>query len=252
MRRTSEDVDEAAPHRPRVPSPDRPCDAQRALPGVDGLDRGVADRHPAGEPRAPGSAPDTLAQHAAILAAIDAHDPDGASAAMAAHLEGVAEWWRAEHRAGWEDRRPSDGPPPSRPRRLRGARHRGGPALLPGPPRAEGALERGDPDAARAADVPRRGQRLPPARGAARRRRARSSTGSTRTGTGCTTSASGSTTWQRPSRRSATRAHRSRSAPVAAACPASSPTAEGNGVRIECTEFVRSEDVDAVAGWLAG
>jgi methylmalonyl-CoA/ethylmalonyl-CoA epimerase len=28
-------------------------------------------------------------------------------------------------------------------------------------------------------------------------------------------------------------------------------TANGNGVRIECTEFRRDEDVDRVAGWLA-
>jgi methylmalonyl-CoA/ethylmalonyl-CoA epimerase len=28
-------------------------------------------------------------------------------------------------------------------------------------------------------------------------------------------------------------------------------TADGNGVRIECTEFRRDEDVDRVAGWLA-
>jgi hypothetical protein len=27
--------------------------------------------------------------------------------------------------------------------------------------------------------------------------------------------------------------------------------ADSHGVRIECTEFVREQDVDAVAGWLA-
>jgi methylmalonyl-CoA/ethylmalonyl-CoA epimerase len=29
-------------------------------------------------------------------------------------------------------------------------------------------------------------------------------------------------------------------------------TEESHGVRLECTEFVRTEDVDAVAGWLDG
>jgi GntR family transcriptional repressor for pyruvate dehydrogenase complex len=40
-----------------------------------------------------GSAPDTLAQHQAILDAIDARDPERARAAMSDHLEGVATWW---------------------------------------------------------------------------------------------------------------------------------------------------------------
>jgi GntR family transcriptional regulator, transcriptional repressor for pyruvate dehydrogenase complex len=42
-----------------------------------------------------GSAPATLEQHARILDAITAREPDGARAAMAAHLDGVASWWRA-------------------------------------------------------------------------------------------------------------------------------------------------------------
>jgi GntR family transcriptional regulator, transcriptional repressor for pyruvate dehydrogenase complex len=43
-----------------------------------------------------GSAPTTLGQHAAVLERIAAHDPEGARNAMAAHLDGVARWWR-EH-----------------------------------------------------------------------------------------------------------------------------------------------------------
>lgn len=43
-----------------------------------------------------GSTPTTLSQHAAVLERIAAHDPGGARKAMAAHLEGVARWWR-EH-----------------------------------------------------------------------------------------------------------------------------------------------------------
>jgi GntR family transcriptional repressor for pyruvate dehydrogenase complex len=43
-----------------------------------------------------GSTPTTIGQHEAVLECIAAHDPDGARAAMAAHLEGVARWWR-EH-----------------------------------------------------------------------------------------------------------------------------------------------------------
>jgi GntR family transcriptional regulator, transcriptional repressor for pyruvate dehydrogenase complex len=43
-----------------------------------------------------GSTPTALSQHAAVLERIAAHDPDGARKAMAAHLEGVARWWR-EH-----------------------------------------------------------------------------------------------------------------------------------------------------------
>jgi DNA-binding FadR family transcriptional regulator len=50
-----------------------------------------------------GSAPATLEQHADVLDRIEAHDPAGARAAMAAHLDGVAAWWRAhgakEHEA---------------------------------------------------------------------------------------------------------------------------------------------------------
>lgn len=41
-----------------------------------------------------GSTPATLGQHEAILERIAARDPAGARTAMAAHLEGVAAWWR--------------------------------------------------------------------------------------------------------------------------------------------------------------
>ncbi len=41
-----------------------------------------------------GSAPATLEQHARVLDRIAAHDAEGAREAMAAHLDGVAEWWR--------------------------------------------------------------------------------------------------------------------------------------------------------------
>lgn len=41
-----------------------------------------------------GSATMTLAQHGAILEAIERHDADAAREAMRAHLEGVAQWWR--------------------------------------------------------------------------------------------------------------------------------------------------------------
>lgn len=43
-----------------------------------------------------GSMPTTLAQHEQVLQAIAARDPTDARMAMAAHLEGVAAWWR-EH-----------------------------------------------------------------------------------------------------------------------------------------------------------
>ena len=42
-----------------------------------------------------GSAPATLEQHAQVLDRIAAHDRDTAREAMAAHLDGVAAWWRA-------------------------------------------------------------------------------------------------------------------------------------------------------------
>jgi GntR family transcriptional regulator, transcriptional repressor for pyruvate dehydrogenase complex len=42
-----------------------------------------------------GSAPMTLGQHQAILDRISDRDRDGAREAMAAHLEGVAAWWRS-------------------------------------------------------------------------------------------------------------------------------------------------------------
>jgi len=51
---------------------------------------------------ASGSAPDTLAQHEAILDAIAARDHEGARAAMSAHLEDVASWWRARMAGGGE------------------------------------------------------------------------------------------------------------------------------------------------------
>jgi GntR family transcriptional regulator, transcriptional repressor for pyruvate dehydrogenase complex len=41
-----------------------------------------------------GSAPMTLEQHARVLEAIVAHDADAARSAMAAHLDGVAAFWR--------------------------------------------------------------------------------------------------------------------------------------------------------------
>ena len=47
-----------------------------------------------------GSAPATLAQHARVLDRIAAHDAQGARDAMAAHLDGVAEWWRERVRHG--------------------------------------------------------------------------------------------------------------------------------------------------------
>jgi GntR family transcriptional repressor for pyruvate dehydrogenase complex len=46
-----------------------------------------------------GSAPMTLEQHARILDRIAAHDPAGARAAMEAHLDGVARFWRERPRA---------------------------------------------------------------------------------------------------------------------------------------------------------
>ena len=46
-----------------------------------------------------GAAPMTIAQHEKILDRIAAGDVAGARAAMAAHLEGVADWWR-EHVGG--------------------------------------------------------------------------------------------------------------------------------------------------------
>jgi GntR family transcriptional repressor for pyruvate dehydrogenase complex len=51
-----------------------------------------------------GSAPMTLEQHARVLDRIAAKDPDGAREAMAAHLDGVAAWWRAhgEHKRAAE------------------------------------------------------------------------------------------------------------------------------------------------------
>jgi GntR family transcriptional repressor for pyruvate dehydrogenase complex len=41
-----------------------------------------------------GSAPATLQQHQRVFERISAHDADGARAAMSAHLEAVADWWR--------------------------------------------------------------------------------------------------------------------------------------------------------------
>ena len=44
-----------------------------------------------------GSAPMTISQHQRVLDRVAARDVDGARQAMAAHLEGVAAWWR-EHK----------------------------------------------------------------------------------------------------------------------------------------------------------
>jgi GntR family transcriptional repressor for pyruvate dehydrogenase complex len=41
-----------------------------------------------------GSAPETVEQHALVLERIEAGDPDGARAAMSAHLDSVADFWR--------------------------------------------------------------------------------------------------------------------------------------------------------------
>ncbi len=46
-----------------------------------------------------GSAPMTLDQHEVILERIATGDPEGARAAMAVHLEGVARWWREHSQA---------------------------------------------------------------------------------------------------------------------------------------------------------
>jgi GntR family transcriptional regulator, transcriptional repressor for pyruvate dehydrogenase complex len=54
-----------------------------------------------------GSAPATLEQHAQVLDRIAAHDAEGARQAMAAHLDGVAEWWRAH---GGRERRAETAP----------------------------------------------------------------------------------------------------------------------------------------------
>jgi GntR family transcriptional repressor for pyruvate dehydrogenase complex len=53
-----------------------------------------------------GSAPMTIEQHAEVLAGIEAHDPEAASVAMKAHLDGVAGFWR-DHTG---DRPPGTGP----------------------------------------------------------------------------------------------------------------------------------------------
>jgi GntR family transcriptional repressor for pyruvate dehydrogenase complex len=45
---------------------------------------------------ASGSTPMTLGQHEGVLEAIAAHDADAARAAMRAHLDGVADWWRRQ------------------------------------------------------------------------------------------------------------------------------------------------------------
>jgi GntR family transcriptional regulator, transcriptional repressor for pyruvate dehydrogenase complex len=46
-----------------------------------------------------GSAPMTLSQHESVLDRVAAGDADGAREAMAAHLEGVADWWRKHEHA---------------------------------------------------------------------------------------------------------------------------------------------------------
>lgn len=47
-----------------------------------------------------GSSPMTVDQHEHVLERIAARDPDGARAAMQAHLDAVAHWWREHSRAG--------------------------------------------------------------------------------------------------------------------------------------------------------
>jgi GntR family transcriptional regulator, transcriptional repressor for pyruvate dehydrogenase complex len=47
-----------------------------------------------------GSSPMTLDQHERVLERIAAHDQEGARAAMQAHLDGVAHWWREHAPAG--------------------------------------------------------------------------------------------------------------------------------------------------------
>jgi len=46
-----------------------------------------------------GSAPMTLSQHESVLDRVAAGDAEGAREAMAAHLEGVADWWRKHQHA---------------------------------------------------------------------------------------------------------------------------------------------------------
>lgn len=54
-----------------------------------------------------GASTTTLDQHEAILEFLEARDPEGARAAMSAHLDGVAQWWR-EH-VGSEQAEGADG-----------------------------------------------------------------------------------------------------------------------------------------------
>ena len=93
--------------------------------------------------------------------------PNGARAAMAAHLEGVAAWWRIRTRQPRRRRR--DARSATRPRRDRRQEHGRRASVLRRRSRPPRPVERGDRVSARPADVRRRGQRLPPARRAARR-----------------------------------------------------------------------------------
>lgn len=47
-----------------------------------------------------GSSPTTVDQHEHVLERIEARDQDGARAAMQAHLDAVAQWWRERASAG--------------------------------------------------------------------------------------------------------------------------------------------------------
>ena len=82
--------------RPRVPPGDRARDAERPLPPPDGLDRLGADRHPAREPRLRLDADDARASTRRCWSGSPRTIPTAPATAMAAHLEGVARWWR-EH-----------------------------------------------------------------------------------------------------------------------------------------------------------
>ena len=84
--------------RPRAPPGDRARDAERSLSPPDGLDRIDAHRHPPREPRLRGGAHDHRPAREDPRTDT-AGDAAGARAAMAAHLEGVAVWWR-EHIGG--------------------------------------------------------------------------------------------------------------------------------------------------------
>ena len=129
----------------------------------------------------------------------------------------------------------------------RRAQHRRGAPLLrgrAGPPRP---LERGDRLAARAPHLPRRRQRLRAAGRAPRSGLGARAPGSTSTGRACTTSASASTTCGGRGGAERRRAADARLGPRPR-LRLRHDRATSHGVRIECTQFVRDEDVDRVAG----